>query len=754
MKALLLLAVMALSLIANEKLRVQLNWKPQFEFAAFYIAKEFGFYDEAGLDVELRHIDPKHPVDILQSIDQKRVDVALYYPSIIPLAAKNGRYILLSYLFQNSSLIALSKKPADRLDKSCLYLSDNEYNGPIDLMMRKLGVRCRKPYDKKAFEADFWGIITSTQFKEEKQQDGVFVLEPVRYGYDMYDDILFSSREYYQTHKVALRKFTLATLKGWRYALEHIDEAARIIHKKYAPDLSVKTLQKQAREILAYSILSIRKVGLFNPQRMRKVCSIYKESGLLENEADIYSFIDPLFIDTLPLSFKQRELIAATPVLYSETSWPPFTMIDKDHKVHGMIEDYIALVRRQTGLDLRFVYKKSWHDVLQEIKEGRLDMAMATGETPQRRGYAVFSDPYKVYDFAIASKREHIYSDADDLKGKRVAVGKSYTAEAILRHHYKDIKIISVATTAKGLAMLEAGKVDAVVDILPVVSYEIVEGQYRDMVISGKLPEKFALKAMFRKELAPVRDIFNLGLASISKEERERIEKRYDSKIVYIVDVHKIRYFKSIIALLIGMLIVALFFGIRFKREIRRRKKAEELLRKQTVQDPLTRLYNRRFFNEFMETELAMAKRYGATMLFGIFDIDNFKLYNDRYGHLEGDEVLRSLSKEIKDICKRKSDFVFRLGGEEFGIYTRLQSEDQIQHYIDHFVKRIEALQIEHAENEPYDVVTISFGVLVAKIHPNAKVSLEELYKKADDLMYEAKKEGKNRALFERMEFR
>ena len=750
MKALLVVAVMALSLIANEKIRVQLNWKPQFEFAAFYMAKEFGFYDEAGLDVELRHIDPEHPIDILREVEQNRVDVALYYPSIIALAAKSKKYMLLSYLFQNSPMIALSKQPSDQLDGSCLYLSKNEYGGTIDLMLQKMDVTCRKPYDMQAFLKDPKGIITSTYFKDSK---GFTVLDPKEFGFGMYDDIFFSSKAYHTTHKMQLRKFVLATLKGWRYALANIDQAASIIHKKYAPTLSVEALKKQAKEISAYSIFSLEKVGLFNPERVKKICTIYRENGQLEQKSDIYRFIDPLFIDTLPLSFSQRELIARTPIFYSETSWPPFSMIDKEHKVSGMIEDYIELIRRRIGLDMRFTYEKSWSDVLQKIKQGRLDMAMATGETQERRQYAVFSKPYATYDFAIASKREHMYGDVEALEGKRVAVGKSYTAEAILRK-YEKIRIVPVKTTAEGLALLEEGRVDALVDIFPVVSYEIVEGQYRDLVISGKLPEKFTLKAMFRKDLTSVRDIFNIALDSISKEERQNIERRYNAKIVYVVNVQKERYFKIVIASLIVLLMIAVFLGIRFRMEIQRRIQAEKLLRKQATRDPLTQLYNRRFFNTFMETELAFAKRYGATILFGIFDIDNFKLYNDRYGHLEGDEVLRVLAKKVKEICKRRSDFVFRLGGEEFGIYTRLENEENIRDYIEHIVKEIEALHIEHALNAPYGVVTISLGAVVARIHPNADVTLEDIYKKADDLMYEAKKQGKNRAVFEVVEYK
>ena len=116
--------------------------------------------------------------------------------------------------------------------------------------------------------------------------------------------------------------------------------------------------------------------------------------------------------------------------------------------------------------------------------------------------------------------------------------------------------------------------------------------------------------------------------------------------------------------------------------------------------------------------------------------------------------MLRLLAKKVKEICKRRSDFVFRLGGEEFGIYTRLENERNFREYIEHIVKEVEALHIEHAFNAPYGVVTISLGAVVAKIEPNADVSLEEIYKKADSLMYEAKKQGKNRAVFEIIKYK
>ncbi len=752
MKFIIFFVLFCLSLFGRETLHVQLNWKPQFEFAAFYMAKEFGFYDEAGLDVHLHHIDPKHPQNILQTVKSNKAQIGVYYSSIIPIAAQNGEFEILSYIFQTSPFIAVSKHAATNLKKSCLYLSRNEYNGPVELLMKKLGVTCRKNFDEDAFLKDPEGIITYSIFKHYFDNQGFTKLSPKELGVDMYDDIIFAEKEFYTTHKTAVRSFVLATLKGWRYALNHFDKAIEIIHKKYAPNKSIETLEQEAKDILSHSILSVEKTGIFNPHKLHAILTLYAESSILNGEHDIYDFVDPLFIDTIPLTFSQRELIAQTPILYSETTWPPFTIVNEKKEMEGMIEEYLKLIYKRSGLDLRYVYMQKWSDVLAGIKQGTLDMAMATGETPSRRHYAVFSKPYDIYDIGIASKREHLYTDVSDLKGKRVAVGEEYTAHEMLLNH-SEIKILPVASTKEALALLHAGKVDAVVDIMPTLAYYIGNLFYSDIYISGKLPQKFALRAMFKKELAPIRDIFDLALASITPKEKKDIEKRYSPRVVHVIDVRKERYFKQVITLLILLLLVALLLGWQFKKELKKRLSIEKLLRKQATQDPLTRLYNRRFFNTFMEAELAGAKREGGKILFAIFDIDNFKRYNDRYGHLAGDNVLRSLAKKIRTLCKRKSDFLFRLGGEEFGIFAHVEDEDAAREYMKEIVRSVEEMGIEHAENEPFGVVTISLGAVIAEISPASRVTLEEIYKRADELMYTAKILGKNRAVTEKVKY-
>ena len=752
MKKLVLLYLFSLILFASQRISLQLNWEAQFEFAGFFIAKEKDFYKEAGLDVVIVPLDIKKPVNIQKEVLDHRVDIAVGYASVIA-KAMNGKDIeVLSYLFQTSPLVGLSKqKIGDVSKKNCLYLSKNERTSSLDLLLTKLGVWCQRDYDIDRFTKDPTGIIASFISNEAYILQGYHLIEPRLYGYDFYDDIIFTSKTFYTQNKQAVRNFVLATLKGWRYALSHIDESVDIIAAKYTSKKSKTQLKAEAKTFLRYSIFSLDKVGLFNIEKVKKMISLYEENGLIKQKRSFYEFIDPLFIDSVPLSWKEREIIANTRISYSETSWPPFSLINKKGKIEGMIQDYLNIIAKRTGLEFKYIPYENWSEVLDGIKVKKLDMAMATGETEERKKWALFSDPYGVYSFAIATRRDSVITDIAELDGKVIAAGEDYTALEILKR-YKGVKIKVVQDTKEALSLLEKGEIDGVADILPTLSYYIATGDYKNIIISLSLEEKFILKAIFAKNLEPIVTIFNKALHTITQEERKLISQKYSNKIVYQFNKEKEQFFVVSILVLLLLVMIFAYMAFRLKQELKRRQEVEFELHELVNHDPLTGLYNRRYFHQLLEHELKVLKRYGGYVLFAIYDIDNFKKYNDYYGHQKGDEVLIEVSQKIQELCKRENDFLFRLGGEEFGIYTRvenIQNAKNINNFLSELVRSIESLKIEHRYNTPYGVVTISLGAIIVEIKQGELYSLEKLYAQADALMYEAKKEGKNRCIVE-----
>lgn len=153
------------------------------------------------------------------------------------------------------------------------------------------------------------------------------------------------------------------------------------------------------------------------------------------------------------------------------------------------------------------------------------------------------------------------------------------------------------------------------------------------------------------------------------------------------------------------------------------------------IKDPLTSLYNRKFFNKRLEECLDIVKRYKRECGIIMFDIDNFKSVNDTYGHLIGDEILCTIAK-IVSFNIRLSDYLCRYGGEEFII---LALETNLENSINLAQKL--RLAIEKAKYVNDIKITCSFGVTSIKPYDDK----ESVVKRVDDLLYQAKISGKNR---------
>ena len=168
-------------------------------------------------------------------------------------------------------------------------------------------------------------------------------------------------------------------------------------------------------------------------------------------------------------------------------------------------------------------------------------------------------------------------------------------------------------------------------------------------------------------------------------------------------------------------------------------KKHVELI---SITDGLTQLFNRRHFDITFPKFINSAKRNNDLICFMMLDVDNFKLYNDYYGHQKGDQALISIASTIKDSIKRSDDYSFRLGGEEFGVLFKSETKEKAQKLAELIRKNIEELNIEHLKNDNYMCITISIG-LDCNDARNIN-NVDDVYKNADTLLYEAKKNGRN----------
>lgn len=174
------------------------------------------------------------------------------------------------------------------------------------------------------------------------------------------------------------------------------------------------------------------------------------------------------------------------------------------------------------------------------------------------------------------------------------------------------------------------------------------------------------------------------------------------------------------------------------RQDITDKKRIEEL----TVRDELTGAYNRRFYNQIIDTEIKRARRVKIWLGLLMLDADNFKKYNDSYGHQAGDEVLKSITSALDHTFKRSGDYVFRMGGEEFAVLYKTEKREQLLEVAEQARESVCELNMEHSGNLPYKRVTVSMGLMT--LDPEQSYVVEELYKYADEALYRAKQNGRN----------
>ncbi len=174
-----------------------------------------------------------------------------------------------------------------------------------------------------------------------------------------------------------------------------------------------------------------------------------------------------------------------------------------------------------------------------------------------------------------------------------------------------------------------------------------------------------------------------------------------------------------------------------------------KLLREQlyelSMKDALTDLWNRRYFTQNAEHEFERAMRYNRDLSFVIADIDDFKLVNDKYGHYVGDIVLKKVGKELERLV-RQTDIVGRWGGEEFVILFPETAKQTASDFLERIREKLNSIVFssEHRDLS----VTLSYGVADMTDLLDKQKEFEILYTTADDRLYVAKKNGKNRVVY------
>jgi diguanylate cyclase (GGDEF)-like protein len=192
----------------------------------------------------------------------------------------------------------------------------------------------------------------------------------------------------------------------------------------------------------------------------------------------------------------------------------------------------------------------------------------------------------------------------------------------------------------------------------------------------------------------------------------------------------------AVILLMIGMVVVLASYLI---RELKRRERTEAALIVRATTDGLSRLYNHRYFTECLNKEWKRAVRGQLQLSLILFDVDDFKIYNDTLGHLAGDALIKTIGNALRDSAHRAGDFGARLGGDEFAVLLPDTSAEGAKRVMEALRLRLQEL----CEKGGIAIVGLSVGI--ACFTPEPGTSQKLLLETADHALYEAKRLGRNR---------
>jgi polar amino acid transport system substrate-binding protein len=550
------------------------------------------------------------------------------------------------------------------------------------------------------------------------------MIHPRDYGFDMYSDLLFTSRKFMVQNPTLTERFYRATIRGWLYAFDNVEELAHIIVNKY--NSQNKTLDALVYEGHALKQLAFDDDGNFGTltlDKFNQMAQVYLITGSIYRGYDFSDFIYRPLGNIHRFSKAEQSFLNAYPVIKIcvNPNWSPYEFY-ADNKHQGMVSDYFELIMSNVGLQYEIVPTRSWDDSLLKASLGECELIPGAMQTVQRSTYLNFTKPYLTIPAVVAIRSD---SDFVSLAGKKIGVLKRSAFHDVLENRYKRSDIYPVASYLEGLRLVRSGDLDALAGADANLAQLIKEHQISDIRISDQLNDNWDISVAITEFSPYLQNILNKSINSLTPEQHSNIYDRWTVvEYEHTVDYTVLGWIGAVITG-IGVLVLYRFIKISTYNGV---------LKEIADKDALTGILSRRKLRDEIESYIELAERHGWKLSLVFFDIDDFKQVNDQKGHAVGDQVLIKVTKGVSEMT-RKTDRFGRWGGEEF-IFVMLETDLEAAEIIAEKIRK----KIESSDFAINQTVTCSFGVTEYE----AGESLESFVARADNALYTAKEGGKN----------
>ncbi|OQX07955.1 MAG: hypothetical protein BWK73_26685 [Thiothrix lacustris] len=290
-----------------EPVSVQLKWQPQFQFAGYYAALEYGFFREEGLDVTL--LPGGTDIAPLTELMEGRADYAIEAGDLVYYRLQGKPVVALASIFQHSPAMLMTegkaglRTPHDLAHKrigmqvggqpmveiAAMFVNEGVTLDALALQPNRPGMMALL---SGQVDAEY-GYMTNEPFLNQQAGRDIHYIQPVNYGVDFYGDTLFTSERQVQEYPAQVAALRRAVVRGWQYALENPDDMISVLLKRY-PQLHREALQFEAARIHDLMKPDIVKIGHMNAERWRRMADTFVKLGMVNDTSQLDGFLyDP-----------------------------------------------------------------------------------------------------------------------------------------------------------------------------------------------------------------------------------------------------------------------------------------------------------------------------------------------------------------------------------------------------------------------------------------------------------------------------
>ena len=531
----LLIILLSQTLFAKElkKVTIQLSWLNQFQFAGYYMAKEKGFYEELGLDVEIKPFE--FGIDIPKDVNDGKIDFAVGRETLILERIKNPNIVALYALFQSTPLILMSTKESginhinDFSNKRIMTTIDDASEVSLKAMIASNKIKLENlTFLKHTHNIDdlinkntdvISAYISKSPYILQEKGVEYNIFDPKKYDFDMYSDMLYTNQNLINYDLNTVLLFKKASLKGWEYAYSNFEESVDVIYDKYnTQNLEKEELLYEAKELKKLSYFKTSNLGEIRKDKIQRIYDLYNVMGLVSSAIDLDNFI--FDINSLNgFTFSQEEMnyigkkdnikmcVIPNSMPYSDI---------KDGKAVGFVADYISLIENKIKKPIVLVPTKSWTESFAFAKDRKCDILSSAVWTKARESEFSFTKSYIDIPLVLLTKNGTSFiNNLSSIKNKKVSIVEDYAILEILKNKYKDIEFITVKNIDEGLEKVLKNEVFGHIDAISTAWYKLQTKYLTQLSISAKLDEVSKLSIAVRSDDSTLYEILQKAVLSI-----------------------------------------------------------------------------------------------------------------------------------------------------------------------------------------------------------------------------------------------